>query len=106
MATVWKGTDEEARILLEVSKNCGCQTNFDHGRGVTYVAPCAFHSALAYDQLAVDRLLYGRRMGATFYAEEMGVGGSVVTLRNPDLTIRELLESSQEVWPWTPGKSR
>ena|SRR3990167_4043407 len=112
MATNWKGTSEEALALLEATKAspCGCQTKFDHGQGVAYTAPCTFHYSLAFDQRAVDYLLYGRRMRAHFFAEEWGLEGKPIHLRDPKMSVHTLLEvsleSSQEVWPWTPGKSR
>ena len=62
----WNGTTDEAVALLaSLSRHCEC--HIEQGRTV---AACASHKMLAYDQRAIDGLLFMRRLAARLLAEE------------------------------------
>ena len=62
----WKGTTDEALALLHALRE-HCECRVDGGR---IVAACASHTMLAFDQRAVDGLLFMRRMASRLVAEE------------------------------------
>src|SRR5436190_540533 len=64
--TTWNGTADEALALLHaLRQHCDCRV--EAGRTV---AACTAHLMLAYDQRAVDGLLFMRRMAPRLLAEE------------------------------------
>jgi hypothetical protein len=72
----WKGTTDEALALLHaLREHCDCHV--EQGRTV---APCAGHTMLAFDQRAVDGLLFMRRMAARLLTEEFAVAEEVAAL--------------------------
>jgi hypothetical protein len=63
---VWNGTSDEALALLHaLREHCTCSVV--DGRTV---AACDGHNMLAYEQRAVDGLLFMRRMAPRLLAEE------------------------------------
>ena len=66
---IWNGTTDEALALLHaLSAHCACRV--ESGRTI---AACEAHLMLAYDQRAVDGLLFMRRMAQRLLTEEFNV---------------------------------
>ena len=66
---IWNGTTDEALALLHaLSAHCACEVH--DGRTV---AACPAHLMLAYDQRAIDGLLFMRRMAERLLSEEFHV---------------------------------
>jgi hypothetical protein len=62
----WNGTANEALALLHALRE-HCECRVDAGRTVS---PCAGHTMMAFDQRAIDGLLFMRRMAPRLRAEE------------------------------------
>jgi hypothetical protein len=64
--TIWKGTVEEALALVHALQvNCAC--GVERGR---IVRACAPHQMMAFDQRAIDGLLFMRHIAPRLLAEE------------------------------------
>ncbi len=65
----WNGTADEALALLHALR-AHCECRVDAGRTV---APCAAHTMIAFDQRAIDGLVFMRRIAPRLLAEEFDV---------------------------------
>jgi hypothetical protein len=66
---IWNGTQDEALALLHALR-AHCECRVEDGRTL---AACPAHLMLAYDQRAIDGLLFMRRMAARLLGEEFEV---------------------------------
>ena len=62
----WNGTTDEALALLHALR-AHCECRVDAGRTV---APCAGHAMMAFDQRAIDGLVFMRRIAPRLLAQE------------------------------------
>ena len=77
LPTIWHGSEAEAVDLMRaVRHNCSCE----HTATGERVGCCSAHAMLAYDQRAVDGLLFARRMARRWQSQERRFTGPVTPL--------------------------